>query len=118
MHEKGKNIDPLSKLYYINLSTGRPCGFRPGRYEFSKGMPDENFSRFPNPGSGARSGKAFGRHLGFRALSCQLREGLHSPARIDLIQRFGFDIWHFGSDQHTLEQIYLLLEERIVPCGG
>lgn len=53
-----------------------------------------------------------------RAVKLYHNEGLHSPAHIDLIQRFGFDIWHFGSDQHTLEQIYPLLEERIVPFGG
>ena len=53
-----------------------------------------------------------------RAVKLYHNEGLHSPAHIDLIQRFGFDIWHFGSDQHTLEQIYPLLDEKIVPFGG
>jgi uroporphyrinogen decarboxylase len=53
-----------------------------------------------------------------RAVKLYHNEGLHSPAHIDLIQRFGIDIWHFGSDQHRLEQIYPLLGEKIVPFGG
>jgi uroporphyrinogen decarboxylase len=52
------------------------------------------------------------------AIKLYHNEGFHSPAHIELIQRFGFDIWHFGSDQHKLEDLYPLLDGRIVLFGG
>ncbi|MBW2059458.1 MAG: hypothetical protein JRJ26_18365 [Deltaproteobacteria bacterium] len=45
-------------------------------------------------------------------------EGFHTDRHIALIQRFGFDIWHFGSDQHDLARLYPLLDERICLFGG
>jgi uroporphyrinogen decarboxylase len=53
-----------------------------------------------------------------RAIKLYHNEGFHSPAHIELIQRFGFDIWHFGSDQHRLDQLYPLLAEKVVLFGG
>jgi len=45
-------------------------------------------------------------------------EGLHSDRHIALMQQTGFDIWHFGSDNHALDQLYPLLEDRICLFGG
>ncbi len=53
-----------------------------------------------------------------KALKFYHNEGFHSPAHIHLIQRFGIDIWHFGSDRHKLGDLYPLLDERIVLFGG
>jgi len=53
-----------------------------------------------------------------RAIKLYHNEGFHSPVHIEMIQRFGFDIWHFGSDQHRLEEIYPLLGEKVVLFGG
>jgi len=53
-----------------------------------------------------------------RAVKLYHNEGFHSPVHLDLIQRFGFDIWHFGSDQHKLQEVYPFLDERIVLFGG
>ncbi|RPJ04647.1 MAG: hypothetical protein EHM36_09715 [Deltaproteobacteria bacterium] len=52
------------------------------------------------------------------AIKLYHNEGYHSDAHIALIQRFGFDIWHFGSDQHNLAALYPLLDENIVLFGG
>jgi len=53
-----------------------------------------------------------------KALKFYHNEGFHSPAHIRLIQQFGIDIWHFGSDQHKLVDLYPLLDEKIVLFGG
>ena len=45
-------------------------------------------------------------------------EGFHTDRHIALIQQFGFDIWHFGSDQHDLAQLYALLDENVCLFGG
>lgn len=45
-------------------------------------------------------------------------EGFHTDRHIALIQRFGFDIWHFGSDQHELARLYPLLDKNICLFGG
>ncbi len=45
-------------------------------------------------------------------------EGHHSKKHISLIQRLGFDIWHFGSDQHRVDELLPLLDERITLFGG
>ncbi len=52
------------------------------------------------------------------ALKFYHNEGFHSPAHIRLIQQLGIDIWHFGSDKHSLTDLYPLLEEKIVLFGG
>lgn len=45
-------------------------------------------------------------------------EGGHSEPHVALIQQMGFDIWHFGSDVHTVEQLYPLLDEKRCLFGG
>jgi len=45
-------------------------------------------------------------------------EGRHSDLHISLVQEFGFDVWHFGSDQHGLTELFSLLDERLVLFGG
>ena len=45
-------------------------------------------------------------------------EGYHSEKHIAMIQRTGFDIWHFGSDEHALGQLYSLLDEKRCLFGG
>jgi uroporphyrinogen decarboxylase len=45
-------------------------------------------------------------------------EGFHTDKHIALIRRFGFDIWHFGSDQHDLAELYPRLDERTCLFGG
>jgi uroporphyrinogen-III decarboxylase len=45
-------------------------------------------------------------------------EGFHSVRHIELMQRVGFDIWHFGSDQHQLNDLYPQLDQGICLFGG
>ena len=45
-------------------------------------------------------------------------EGRHSNRHIELMQRTGYDIWHFGSDNHDLDRLYPQLEDRICLFGG
>lgn len=45
-------------------------------------------------------------------------EGFHTDRHIALMQQTGFDIWHFGSDNHNLDRLYPLLEDRICLFGG
>jgi uroporphyrinogen decarboxylase len=45
-------------------------------------------------------------------------EGFHSDAHIEAILRFGADLWHFGSDAHSLPDLYSKIGDRIVPFGG
>lgn len=45
-------------------------------------------------------------------------EGRHEEEHIDMILEFGADIWHFGSDQHEISELYSLVEDRIVLFGG
>jgi len=45
-------------------------------------------------------------------------EGFHTDRHIDSVLRFGADIWHFGSDVHSLSDIYAKLGDAMVPFGG
>jgi len=45
-------------------------------------------------------------------------EGLHSDQHIERILRFGAEIWHFGSDVHSLSEVYSKIGDAMVPFGG
>ncbi len=45
-------------------------------------------------------------------------EGRHVDEQISMILDFGADIWHFGSDQHDLSELYSKVGDRIVLFGG
>lgn len=45
-------------------------------------------------------------------------EGFHSDAHIQLVQEFGFNVWHFGSDKHDLSSLYARLKEDVCLFGG
>ncbi len=45
-------------------------------------------------------------------------EGFHSDQHIELMLRFGAEIWHFGSDAHGLADIYQKIGDAMVPFGG
>lgn len=45
-------------------------------------------------------------------------EGLHAPEHVEMILDFGAEIWHFGSDQHEVSELYPLVGDRIVLFGG
>ena len=45
-------------------------------------------------------------------------EGFHSEKHIELMQRTGYDIWHFGSDQHEVAELFPQLNENICLFGG
>ena len=45
-------------------------------------------------------------------------EGWHSDRHIEAILRFGAEIWHFGSDVHSLTDLYSKLGDSLVPFGG
>jgi uroporphyrinogen decarboxylase len=53
-----------------------------------------------------------------RSIKLYHNEGFHSPDHIRLIQDFGFDIWHLGSDCYTLDYIFSVVDKSIVPFGG
>lgn len=52
------------------------------------------------------------------AIKIYHNEGFHSDKHIELILDFGADIWHFGSDVHSLPDLYSKIGDRIVPFGG
>lgn len=45
-------------------------------------------------------------------------EGFHSDRHIEAIIRFGAEIWHFGSDVHSIKDLYSKVGDRIVLFGG
>ncbi|MFW6161367.1 MAG: uroporphyrinogen decarboxylase family protein [Planctomycetota bacterium] len=45
-------------------------------------------------------------------------EGRHSPEHVEMVLRFGADVWHFGSDVHALADLYPQVGDRIVLFGG
>ena len=45
-------------------------------------------------------------------------EGRHNDEQIKMILDFGADIWHFGSDQHDLGDLYTKVGDEIVLFGG
>ena len=52
------------------------------------------------------------------AIKIYHNEGFHSDAHIELVLEFGADLWHFGSDVHSLSDIYAKIGEAMVPFGG
>jgi len=45
-------------------------------------------------------------------------EGLHVDQQIPMVLDFGADIWHFGSDQHEISDLYTKVGDKIVLFGG
>lgn len=52
------------------------------------------------------------------AIKIYHNEGRHSPVHMKKILEFGADMWHFGSDYHSMEEIYANVGDAIVPFGG
>lgn len=53
-----------------------------------------------------------------KAVRLYHNEGLHSDAHIAMVGEFGADVWHFGSDVHSLSDLYAKTGDRIVLFGG
>ena len=53
-----------------------------------------------------------------QAIKIYHNEGFHSDRHIEIILRFGADLWHFGSDVHSLPDLYTKIGDAIVPFGG
>ena len=53
-----------------------------------------------------------------RAVKVYHNEGLHSPAHIESVLKFGADVWHFGSDVHPLPDLFARVGDRMVLFGG
>jgi uroporphyrinogen-III decarboxylase len=53
-----------------------------------------------------------------RAVRIYHNEGFHGDRHIETILRFGADLWHFGSDVHSLPEVYAKVGDGIVPFGG
>ena len=45
-------------------------------------------------------------------------EGFHSDQHIQGVLQFGADIWHLGSDVHSLSDVYDKIGDAMVPFGG
>jgi uroporphyrinogen-III decarboxylase len=45
-------------------------------------------------------------------------EGRHVDEQIPMVLDFGADIWHFGSDQHDISELYSKVGDKIVLFGG
>jgi len=45
-------------------------------------------------------------------------EGFHSDEHIQLVRQLGADIWHFGSDVHSLADFFGKVGDTLVPFGG
>lgn len=45
-------------------------------------------------------------------------EGRHVDEHIEMVLEFGADIWHFGSDQHGVSELFSKVNEDIVLFGG
>lgn len=53
-----------------------------------------------------------------QAVKIYHNEGRHVDEHIKIVLDFGADIWHFGSDQHKLPELYTKVEDKIVLFGG
>jgi len=53
-----------------------------------------------------------------KAIKIYHNEGFHSDQHIETVLSFGADIWHFGSDVHSLSDLYSKIGDAIVPFGG
>ena len=45
-------------------------------------------------------------------------EGRHADEHIKMVLEFGADIWHFGSDQHDISELYDKINDTMVLFGG
>ena len=45
-------------------------------------------------------------------------EGFHGPEHVKLVERFGCEVWHFGSDRHALDELYGVLDKGMCLFGG
>ena len=53
-----------------------------------------------------------------KAVRIYHNEGLHNDEQINMVVDFGADIWHFGSDQHILSELYSKVDDKIILFGG
>ena len=53
-----------------------------------------------------------------KAVKIYHNEGRHVDEQIPMILDFGADIWHFGSDQHDISELYAKVGDEIVLFGG
>jgi uroporphyrinogen-III decarboxylase len=53
-----------------------------------------------------------------KAVRIYHNEGRHSDEHIAMVLDFGADVWHFGSDVHTLPELYSKIGDHIVLFGG
>ncbi|MGD8291289.1 MAG: uroporphyrinogen decarboxylase family protein [Desulfobacterales bacterium] len=53
-----------------------------------------------------------------KAVKIYHNEGLHVDEQIPMVLDFGADIWHFGSDQHDISDLYTKVGDKIVLFGG
>ena len=53
-----------------------------------------------------------------RAVKIYHNEGRHVDEQIPMVLDFGADIWHFGSDQHDIAELYTKVGDDIVLFGG
>ena len=53
-----------------------------------------------------------------KAIKIYHNEGRHNDEHIKMVLEFGADIWHFGSDQHDITELYARVGDAIVLFGG
>jgi len=53
-----------------------------------------------------------------KAVKIYHNEGRHNEEHIKMVLEFGADIWHFGSDQHDISELYAMVGDSIVLFGG
>jgi uroporphyrinogen-III decarboxylase len=53
-----------------------------------------------------------------QAVKIYHNEGRHADEHIKMVLEFGADIWHFGSDQHDISELYTKVGDTIVLFGG
>jgi uroporphyrinogen decarboxylase len=53
-----------------------------------------------------------------KAVKIYHNEGRHNDEHIKMVLEFGADIWHFGSDQHDISELYAMVGDSIVLFGG
>jgi len=53
-----------------------------------------------------------------KAVKIYHNEVRHADKHIKMILEFGADVWHFGSDQHDISELYSVVGDEIVLFGG
>ena len=53
-----------------------------------------------------------------QAVKIYHNEGRHADEQIEMVLEFGADVWHFGSDQHGLAELYAKVDDNMVLFGG